>query len=186
MSSAPGKTMTAEELLALGEIGPCELIDGELVRMTPSGFEHGWIGLRIGRFLAEHVERKRLGYATGAETGFRIRRHPDTVRAPDVAFVARERSPGRPTRAFFEGAPDLAVEVVSPTDRWSDVQAQAQEWLAAGCRMVWIVDPATSSVTVALPDGSSQVLKGEDELTGGDVLPGLRLLVSEVLADPQP
>lgn len=180
MAYAPDKTMTAEELFALGDIGPCELIRGELIPMSPSGFTHGWIAMRVGRLLAEHVDRYQLGIATAAETGFRIHRNPDTVRAPDAAFVSQTRIQDKPTLGFFEGAPDLAVEVVSPSDRGSDVQTKAQDWLTAGCRMVWIVDPAPMSVTVYLRDGSVRQLTTNDHLDGGDVLPNFHLGISEI------
>ncbi len=175
-------SMTAEELLALGDIGRCELIRGELVRMSPSGFKHGIIALRIGELISAHVRRHGLGLATGAETGFRIARDPDTVRAPDAAFVAAHNLPNPlPGRGFFPGAPDLAVEVVSPEDRWTELTAKAQSWLQAGSRAVWILDPANRTVTVYASDGT-HTLSEADVLTGGDILPGFAVPVRDIFA----
>ncbi len=115
--------------------------------MSPGGFEHGRVALRIGEFVSSFVRQRGLGVATGAETGFQIGRDPDTVRAPDVGFVCAERVPATPTAGFFDGAPDLAVEVLSPSDRASEVLAKVQDWLGAGCRIVWVVDPGTRTST---------------------------------------
>jgi len=126
------------------------------------------------------LQNPRLGLVMGAETGFIIASDPDTVRAPDVAFVSFPKANDLPEHGFFEGAPDLAVEVVSPSDSFSEVQAKAQDWLAAGCRMVWIVDPSTCSVTECLPGGTNRMLRASDQLDGKDVLPQFRIAVSEI------
>ena len=102
------------------------------------------------------------------------------MRAPDVAFVAAARAPAPDLTGFFPGPPDLAVEVVSPTDRPADVEAKSREWLAAGCRMVWVVDPETATVAVYRPDGAVRVLRVPEVLDGGDVLAGLRLPLAEI------
>ena len=114
---------TADQLLEAPGLGRCELLRGELVMMPPAGFEHGRIEMAISAPLACFVKEHSLGVVTGAETGFLIGRDPDTVRAPDVAFVRAKRVPATPTTGFFEGAPDLAVEVLSPNDRASELLA---------------------------------------------------------------
>ena len=166
---------TAEQLLEAPGLGRCELLRGELVMMTPAGFEHGRIAMRIGELLAGFVRQRGLGTVTGAEAGFQIAQDPDTVRAPDVAFVRAERVPPTPTMGFFQGAPDLAVEVLSPNDRASEVLAKVQDWLRAGCGAVWVVDPATR--TVAVYDSLNRMITRttSDELTGGEVVPEFRL-----------
>src|SRR3990170_1116812 len=116
---------TAEQLLQAPDLGRCELLRGELVMMSPAGFEHGRIIGNITGPLATYVRQKKLGVVAGAETGFQIARDPDTVRAPDVA-----------------------VEVLSPTDRAGELLAKVHEWLAAGCRAVWVVDPGARTVSV--------------------------------------
>jgi Uma2 family endonuclease len=107
--------MTAAELFETPGLGRCELIHGELISMTPAGFEHGRIAAEIGWILKEYVKRRPLGTVTRAETGFFIGRDPDTVRAPDAAFIRADRVPSTPIQGFFPEAPDLAVEVLSPS-----------------------------------------------------------------------
>jgi Uma2 family endonuclease len=171
---------TAEQLLEAGDIGRCELVRGEVVMMSPAGSEHGGVIGNISAIVWNHVKSNRLGRTFGAETGFIIGRNPDTVRAPDVAFVRKERLSGKLPRGFFPGAPDLAVEVVSPGDRASEMLAKAQEWLAAGCRLVWVADPKTRSVSVYRSLRDIIVLTVADVLSGDDVLPGFSVPVSEI------
>jgi Uma2 family endonuclease len=117
-----------------------------------------------------------------AETGFRISRDPDTVRAPDVAFVCAQRVPRRIPRGYFDGAPDLAVEVLSPEDRASEVMAKVQDWLEAGCREVWVVDPKTQTVSVHRSRNETLILHAADRLISDALLPGFSLSVAEIFA----
>jgi Uma2 family endonuclease len=173
---------TAEQLLQAGDIGRCELVKGELRMMIPPAYEHGRITFRFGYLLGAHVEPRRLGTILAAETGFLLSRDPDTVRAPDVAFVRAEREPG-PIRGYFPGAPDLAVEVLSPEDRPGSVREKVAEWLEAGTLAVWVVDPRQRTVTVHEPNHEPRV-RGESEcLRGGEVLPGFELPVREIFGD---
>lgn len=113
--------------------------------------------------------------------GFRLRRHPDTVRAPDAAFIAQDRLPaGRRHRGYFEGAPDLTVEVVSPEDRPAEVRAKVREWLEAGARLVWVLWPETRTVSVYPAHGDARDLGEADSLDGGDVLPGFSCRVGDL------
>ena len=174
--------MTAEQLFELPDEGYCsELVEGEIIRMTPAGGTHGIVAMRVGALLSEFVEAHRLGVCFAAETGFILQRDPDTVRAPDVAFVAAGRVPktGIPT-FYWPFAPDLAVEVLSPWDRPAEVRRKVDEYLAAGTRLVWIVDPAAHTVHVHQSPGSVHVLRHDDELDGGDVLPGFRCAVKRL------
>ncbi|MGA2620642.1 MAG: Uma2 family endonuclease [Thermoguttaceae bacterium] len=171
---------TAEQLFAAGDIGRCELVRGELIMMSPAGSEHGWIVTNITAPLAVFVKQNSLGRVFGAETGFRIGHDPDTVRAPDVAFVTAERIGGKLAAGFFPGPPDLAVEVLSPDDRAGEVLAKVQDWLDAGCRAVWVVDPRTSTVTVYRSRSEIAVLGTSEALSGGDLLPNFSLPVSEL------
>ena len=135
--------MTAEQLLKLPDNGMRrELVLGELREMAPAGDEHGEIAMTIGSHLAQHVKSESLGRTYAAETGFLITRDPDTVRAPDAAFVRQDviDATGR-LRGFRIGAPDLAVEVISPGDTYTEVHEKVMEWLDAGSRMVVVVDP---------------------------------------------
>lgn len=180
----PRARMTAEELFILPDDGyRYELAGGALVRMTPTGAEHGAVTARLGQILTEHVVARRAGVCCGAETGFILRRGPDVVRAPDAAFVARERIPktGVP-RSYWPFAPDLAVEVVSPSDRLGDVRAKVGEYLAAGTRLVWLVEPAARVVHVHRPRGEVQVIGVGGVLTGEDVLPEFRCAVRQLFS----
>jgi len=168
--------MTAEELFDLPDDGMRhELVEGELLTMTPAGAEHGRVALRVGARILAHVEEQGLGEAYAAETGFVVHRGPDTVRAPDVAFVAAERLTGDRVRGFAELAPDLVVEVVSPSDRATEVASKAEMWLDAGVRLVWVVDPQARLAAVHHPGGLVTVLREDGVLDGEDVLPGFTL-----------
>lgn len=178
--------VTAEELLGMPDDGfRYELVGGELKRMAPAGSEHGYVAMRFGRLLGNYVEANGLGRVYAAGTGFKLASDPDTVRAPDVAFVRRERveAAGR-VEGFWPGAPDLAVEVVSPGDTHAEVTGKALAWLGAGCRMVLVADPDRGSVTVyrSREDVSILVAEAGDVIDGADVVPGWRLPVAEVFA----
>ncbi len=171
---------TAEQLLHAPDLGRCELVRGELITMSPSGFEHGRIVVAVTGPLAAYLKANPLGVLAGAETGFHIARDPDTVRAPDVAFVRAERVPAAPFKGFFPGAPDLAVEVLSPDDRAGEVLAKVQDWMEAGCRRVWIVDPRTRTVTVYRSLGEIVALRENETLGEDELLPGFQLRVGEI------
>jgi Uma2 family endonuclease len=175
---------TAEDLLAAGDLGPCELVRGMLVMMSPAGFEHGVITQQIAAFLHAYVAGRRLGVVTAAETGFLLARAPDTVRAADVAFVAESRLPRGRTVGFFEGAPDLAVEVLSPSELRDDAARtratlKVAGWLAAGCVEVWSVDPGSRTMTVHTASRGSR-LSSEGETFLSVAVPGLEVTIAEL------
>jgi Uma2 family endonuclease len=176
--------LTAEDFWQLPDDGHTyELVAGECVRMPPSGFLHGTVAGNFARLLGEYAAQYELGAVSVAEAGFTLRQNPDTVRAPDVAFVSKARilTQGKPEK-FWEGAPDLAVEVVSPNDRFDDVVEKVQEYLAAGARLVWVALPRSKSIMVYHPNGEIKILREGDELQGEDVLPGFVCLVQKVFA----
>ena len=133
------------------------------------------IGSRMGQF----VEKNGVGLVL-VVTGFHIAHNPDTVRAPDVAFVKAARAPAPDTDGFIVGPPDLAVETASPGDRQTEVEAKTREWLAAGCRMVWVVDPETATVAVYRPDAAVRTLRLPEVLDGDEVFAGFRLPLAEI------
>jgi len=182
MSATLTKPVTADELLAMPEDGyRYELIEGELRRMSPAGEEHGRVGMELAVPLGSHIKKNKLGKIYLAETGFLIGTNPDTVRAPDIAFVRMERikeSPG--LRGYRIGAPDLAVEVVSPGDTVSEVEGKVSEWLEGGALMVWVVSPKLHTVTVYRSLVDIVTLTEKDELNGGDVVPGFQIQVAEI------
>jgi Uma2 family endonuclease len=181
-TSTTTRRWTAEDLLALprGE-WRYELVAGELKMMSPAGSRHGQIGMKLGILLGSHVLRHRLGIVFDADTGFRLKNEPDTVRAPDVAFVRAERVPAEGLPAgYFPGAPDLAVEIVSPSDSLMDVEDKVAEYLVTGSRLVWIVNPKHHRVTVHSLGARSRVIGVDDRLDGGDVIPGFACDVREI------
>ena len=151
-----------------------ELVRGGLVEMTPVGPRHGRIASRIDTLLRQFAEARELG-ETMVETGFCLECRPDTVRAPDVSFLSKERMPPEDHQGFVPGAPDLAVEVISPSERDVDVQVKVMDYLAHNTRLVWVVRPAQRTVTVYQPDGTARVLRETDTLEGEDVVPGFAL-----------
>lgn len=175
-------TMTADELLLLPKEGMrYELVRGELKQMAPAGFEHGIIIARLTWRLGRHVEMHQLGVVCGAETGFKISSNPDTVRAPDIAFVSSERlTQIGITKKFWAGAPDLAVEVLSPGDTVDEVGEKVENWLAAGAKVVWIISSKLRNVTVYRSLTDVVTLTERDELSGQDVVPGFRCQVAEI------
>lgn len=180
------KPVTAEVLLQMPDDGVRrELVRGELNEMTPAGDEHGYLALRIASRLERHVDANNLGRTYTAETGFKIASNPDTVRAPDAAFVNRERvaAAGRVT-GYREGAPDLAVEVVSPNDRHSEVLDKTLDWLEAGCRMVLVADPERRRITIYRSREDIRILTAEagDVVDGADVVPGWTLSLAEAFS----
>jgi Uma2 family endonuclease len=176
--------MTAEDLAALpDDHHRYDLIRGELVRMAPSGGDHGRIAIGIGARVWLFVTQHKLGAVYAAETGFTLARNPDSVLGPDVAFIREDRlPPWAEQQGFPEVAPDLVVEIVSPSDRANEVTDKVMEYLDAGVKLVWVVHPRQRIVTVYTPDRIAHILREEDELDGGDVLPGFRLLVEEIFA----
>ena len=174
---------TAEDLMEITEPGRYDLIRGELIAMAPASEEHGSIATNIVGLLWPHVRGHSLGRVYTAETGFVLARDPDVVLVPDVAFVRADRLPPDEMRSkFYEGPPDVAIEVISPSERTTQTQQKVLEYLQAGTQLVWVVDPPRRTVTVYHPDHSARILRIDDELDGGDVLPGLRISVAEIFA----
>ena len=180
-----GRLVTADELSRMPDDG-CryELVRGELRKMTPSGFDHGAVVMNVAAPLAQHVKTNRLGVVCGAETGFVIASNPDTVLAPDVAFVRQQRIPpgGRPS-GFWRGAPDLAVEVMSPSDSQGNADDKARVWLDAGSRVVLVVNPRARTVTVHRAGTPESTLAEGAIVDAGDVVPGFRLPVADLFVD---
>lgn len=147
--------------------------------MSPAGEEHGAVSLNLALELGMYVKANKLGIVYAAETGFKLESNPDTVLAPDVSFIARDRV-GQISKRYREGAPDLAVEVISPGERQAKIEKKVGQWLQLGACVVWIVNPQTRLVTIYRPDGSVTVLSELDELTGDDLVPGFRISVRDV------
>ncbi len=178
------RLVTADELWRLpSDRQRHELVAGELRTMAPSGGQHGWVVIRFSTPLAQYVDTHQLGLVFGAETGFRLAERPDTVLAPDVAFVRRERViAAGDVVGYWPGAPDLAVEVISPNDRPAEVEEKIASWLAHGARMVLAVDPRRRVVAVHRPNRAVRVLTEDDVIDGEEVVPGWQLPVRRLFA----
>jgi Uma2 family endonuclease len=177
--------MTEDDLLRMPDDGyRYELVEGELRQMSPTGYEHGRCTVNLSTLLAAHVRKHKLGDVLAAETGFVIARTKDgrvTVRAPDVAFVARGRVPAEAdTSKFLELAPDLVAETLSPSDTAVEVEEKIASWLKAGVRVALVVNPASRSITLHRPSASINRLTDDDELDLGDVVEGFRCRVAEI------
>jgi len=184
MVSAQPQFITAEDLWSMPDDGNrYELIRGELVRLPMSSMESSSIAMHIGSELRTFVRTSGLGLVMGADGAFILRRNPDTTRIPDVSFVSAERLPPvEERRRFPEMAPDLAVEVISPSDRTSETNRKVMDYLEAGVRLVWVVDPPVRTVAVHTPDRVVHILHEDDTLDGGDVLPGFTLPVANIFS----
>ena len=166
----------------MGDIGPCELIDGRIVPMSPTGGEHGTIESELGFALRHFARQHRLGRVMTGEVGIYTRRNPDRVRGADVVFLSRERWPDSPPKGFLEVAPDLVVEVMSPSDRWQDVRQKLAEYFAIGVHRVWIVEPENRTVLVYRSVTDLQQFGVADTLQGEGVLEGFTMAVAELFA----
>lgn len=173
---------SADQLFAVAHHGNrLELIKGVVQVMSPAGSEHGWIASRILIRLGTHVESNDLGKTFAAETGFLIEVDPDTVRAPDAAFVSHQRlESAPPSSTYLKVAPDLVVEVVSPNDTSSEVEAKAEQWLDAGSRIILVADPKNKTLRIYRNKAQIEVLHRGDEFSSGDVCGSWKISVNEV------
>jgi Uma2 family endonuclease len=183
MTNLPAeRLLTAEDLMQLPDDGyQYELDEGRLIRTPPSGPLASIVAATILTLINEFVRLHRLGVVGGADFGMILARSPDTVRAPDVVFYRAERLPaGGIPSTYWELAPDLAVEVLSPSDRRGQVLKKVGEYLDAGTRLVGVVDPRRRTAVVYRPEGEPTILGADGALDGEDVLPGFLLALGDV------
>lgn len=174
--------MTSEELLHADIPGKStELLRGRLIVREPPGTRHGSVAGRLNYLLADYVYRHDLGVVCGQDTGFKIESNPDTVRAPDVAVVCRPRMGQIPPRGYALFAPDLAAEIVSPDDRPGEVLAKVAQWLEAGTRVVWVIDPSRGAAYAYRDDGDLAIVGVDGVLDATPVLPGFSCPLAEIL-----
>lgn len=187
MTQAPSQPlMTAEDLLTLPDDGYFyELDRGRLIRMSPSSTWPNTVASEILTALNSFVRPRKLGRVGGGEGGFLLFTEPDTVRAPDVWFIRTERLEGGrlPRRGYVKVAPDIAVEVNSPSDRQGDVLRKVAEYLAAGTRLVWIIYPESRTAVIYRPEGPPEIIGEDGVLDGEDIVPGFTLALRDVFAD---
>ena len=175
--------MTAEELVHFDiPDKSTELVRGRLVVREPPSTRHGMVQATLGWLVTDFVRRNGLGVVFGQDTGFRIESNPDTVRAPDLAFVVAERAGEIPPRGFAAMAPDLVAEIVSPDDRPGELLAKVGQFLEAGTRLVWVIDPLRVEARTYNDSGDVSIVGRDGALDGGDVLPGFSCALRDVLA----
>ena len=180
--STSTQLMTAEELIQLprGQYR-YELINGELITISPAGYDHGRISIRLSSPLAQFVWENDLGEVFSSDTGFQLSSKPDTVLAPDVSFIGRDRvqKVGR-SQGYWLGPPDLAVEVLSPEQRDAYIKKRVAQWLSFGTKEVWIINPRTSTLTVHSPQGIVVTLTNDEFLDGREIVPGFRFSIKRL------
>jgi Uma2 family endonuclease len=178
----PVALQTAEDLLRFREPGKtAELVRGVLVVREPPGTHHGRCSNRLAHRLTQFVERRDMGEVFAQDTGFKIGRDPDTVRAPDVAFVGRDRLSQIPAAGYAELAPEWVAEIRSPGDRPGEVLERVGQWLDAGVRLVWLLDPLRRDARIYRADGTVTLVGPDEELDGEDVFPGFRVPLGEIV-----
>jgi Uma2 family endonuclease len=176
-----GELVTANELLTLETPGKStELVRGKLIVREPPGTYHGRVQGILHVLVGSYVRTHALGAVLGQDTGFKIASDPDTVRAPDLAFVDRARVAQIARRGYAALAPDLVAEILSPEDRPGEVLTKVGDWLEAGVRLVWVIDPDRRVATVYRADGSVMTVAAEADLDGEAVLPGLSFRLAEL------
>jgi Uma2 family endonuclease len=180
--SSTVRLITADELLTMPPDGfRYELVKGELIKMAPASYEHGIVAMSFGSRLFNHVTANNLGKVCGSETGFVVSSNPDTVLAPDAAFIERERADQvGMVRGYFPGVPDLAVEVISPNDTYTEVREKALEWLAAGTRMVIVLNPRKRNATVYRSENDITILSEDDVLDIDDIVKGFKVHIKDI------
>lgn len=178
--SDSARIVTAEDLEQLPrDDRRYELVEGRLRRMGPVGFRHGCIVTRVLYLLGRHLEGRNLGAAV-TEVGFKLASSPDTVRAPDIAFIRRDRIPSPETKGFLDGPPDLAIEVISPDDRPSAIRDKVEEYLTRGVTLVLVIDPDERAVVMYRPLTAPVTASASEVIDLGDVVPGFRCTVREI------
>ncbi len=176
------KIITGAELLAMGDIGPCELIDGVIVRMSPTGGVHAFLESRLDRRLGVFIDDAKIGLCMVGEIGINIRHDPDRIRGADLAFWSNAKLPDGPPPGFIDVAPDLVVEIFSPTDRWAEMNEKIEDYFSIGVGEVWIVEPEEKTVFVYRSATQRTALRRGDTLTGSGSLTDFRLPVDELFA----
>lgn len=177
------RLMTGEEFFNLPNNDLLELVEGEVRSMNAPGLEHGYLEMQIGRLLGNFVYPRKIGWVFGGETGVYVHRNPDSIRGVDVAFISRERLPKRPTRGYLEIAPELIVEIVSPNDRWREINKKIAEYFAIGVDEVWIVNPTDKDVRRYTSPLEVENYENDESVAGRGKLAGFSLNLMDLFAD---
>jgi Uma2 family endonuclease len=183
----PTKTetlVTGDELLAMGNIGPAELIEGRLILMSPTGFPHGNYEGNFYEQLKSYARKHKAGKVVVGEVGIYTQRDPDTIRAADVVFISNERLARRQkTSGFLDVAPELIVEILSPDDRWQEVTQKMREYFAIGVKLVWVAEPTSKIVYAYRSVTEVQEFPETSALVAEDVLPDFSVSVAALFEE---
>jgi Uma2 family endonuclease len=185
-SNAPVATdtlVTGEDLAKMGDIGRAELVEGNIIMRSPTGWRHGKYERRFAQTVGHFVDEKELGEVLVGEVGIYTGRNPDTVRGADVIFISTERLAQVKSASFLDVGPELVIEIMSPDDRWSEVRKKIREYFSIGAVLVWVADPSDYSVSVYRSPTDVEILTEKDTLTGEKVLPGFKASVAALFAD---
>ena len=182
--ATPATTMeqvvTGEELYEMGDIGRCELVEGKVVRMSPVKPGHGRFEFRLAKHISDFVEANDLGEVMVGEVGVYVRREPDTVHGADILYISHERLERATPDSFLDVAPELVVEIMSPSDRWNEVKRKLREYLSAGVNVVWVVEPDERVISVYRSPTDIQEFTTQDDLVAADILPGFSLPLADL------
>jgi Uma2 family endonuclease len=174
--------MTGEELLRRPDLEPCELVNGRVVPTMPTGDEHADLESELSMRLRAYGKETKRGRAIGGEVGIYIRRNPDTVRAADIAFISKERDLRPRTKGFFEVAPELVVEILSPDHRSGRMEEKLRDYFSAGVQVVWLIDPEARHVLVHRSPSDVKLFDEGQVLTEEELLPGFSVSLSELFS----
>ena len=174
------RLITGRDLLEMGDIGPCELIEGRIVPMSPTKLRHGRYEYRLAKFIGLFVEQHNLGEVMVGEVGIYVRRDPDTIRAADLLYISHERLAKASADDFLNVAPELVVEIMSPSDRWLDVRRKLRDYFSAGVDAVLVVEPDEQIISVFRSATEVSEFSADALLVIEDILPGFTLPVAEI------
>jgi Uma2 family endonuclease len=179
---APKNLLTADQFYRMTGIGPAELVNGEIVTRMPTGHPHGFIENIIGAFLFIYLQANRIGRALTGEVGIITKRQPYTVRAADVVFISHERLAEAQPEGYLDVAPELVIEIMSPSNSWTETQEKLADYFAIGVKMVWVVDLQLEQIHVYRSLEEIQLFRLDDELTAEEILPGFTLPLTDIFA----
>lgn len=172
--------VTGEELFESGNTETLELVKGRLVHMPPTGYLHGLIEVKFSRILSLYVEKNKMGHVMGGEVGIYIQRNPDTVRAADVLYISKQRLSQCRTKSYLDVAPELVAEILSPGDRWYDINDKIDEYFSIGVKSVWIIAPKREQVTIYHSPTKAVRYSANEKISDKDILPGFEINVSDL------
>jgi Uma2 family endonuclease len=178
------KIWTDEEFMALPDDGDrYEIVNGELVNMGNSGIAHGNLCAFLAGTLALYVRPRKLGVTCDSSTAFKMK--SGNKRSPDISFIAKERLKGlkKLPKGFFEGAPDLAIEVLSPSNTFEEIHSKLVEYFESGCKLAWVINADEESVLVSRKPQPEKLLKITDTLDGEELIPGFTLAIAELFTE---